>query len=521
MQEHLGNPMPTGILTRVRASVRAQIRSMVRLLLSAIDWSTGSVRRLILASGTYLRTFRGGERANNEFLPPALELLETPASPTSRILLALLGLLVVAALIWACVGRVDIIAQAPGRIIPAGRTKLIQPFQTSIVRAIYVQDGQRVKAGQILVELDATIDTAERARIAGELNSAELDVARLQAVIASDPTSFDKTVANMRSAQPQQIALARSFLFSQLSESHAKIENLSDQVTQAREQIAAERAAVEKLKQTVPLLKRQYEVHKALADKGADSQLVVLSAQQSFVEHQGDLASEQAKLAQAIASMHSLEQQREEAKAEFFRSNLDDLNQAVEKVQSFKEQLVQADERQRYQTLTTPVDGVVQQLAVHTVGGVVTPGQQLMMVVPTSSHLEIEAMVSNADIGFVKVGQTAEIKVNTFNFTRYGYLHGRVTSISRDAVTSDEDTGLTSASSGKQSSSEADKASHSALSYAARVALDEPVMKIDGQPINLLPGMAVTVEIKTGSRTIMGYLLSPIREYERDSLKER
>ncbi len=522
MNQHLGNIRQAGFLSRISAIARSRVLYVWRLVRSAFVWVAERASRGVLVITQYLRTFWHSEQTNNEFLPPALELLETPASPTSRILIAFIVLLVVTAVTWASVGRVDIIAVAPGKIMPAGRTKLIQPFQTSIVRAIYVQDGQRVKAGQVLVELDATIDTAERNRIASELGSAELDVARLQAVIANDPIAFDKSATRIRSVQPQQITFAQTFLLSQLRECRAKIENLTDQVTQARSQIAAERAAVEKLKQTVPLLKRQYDVHKTLADKGADSMLVVLSAQQSFIEHQQDLASEQAKLAQAIASVHSLEQQREEAAAEFARSNLDELNQATEKAQSFKEQLVQAEERQRYQTLTTPVDGIVQQLVVHTVGGVVTPGQQLMMVVPTSPHIEIEAMVSNTDIGFVKVGQIAEIKVNTFNFTRYGYLHGRVTSISRDAVTHEGDTNTApSSSSGGQGSSGSDKTPQSTLSYAARVALDETAMQVDGHLVNLLPGMAVTVEIRTGSRTIMGYLLSPIREYEQDSLKDR
>jgi hemolysin D len=170
--------------------------------------------------------------------------------------------------------------------------------------------------------------------------------------------------------------------------------------------------------------------------------------------------------------------------------------------------------------LTAPVDGVVQQLAVHTVGGVVTPAQALAVVVPSDSHLEIEAMLSNRDIGFVHPGQKTEIKVDTFNFTRYGLLHGDVLNVSTDAITRDRpQSGSNDRTSGTAQGSSEPKGQE--LEYAARISLDRADMQVDDKLVKLGPGMAVTVEIKTGTRRIISYLLSPLAKYKQESLRER
>jgi hemolysin D len=172
------------------------------------------------------------------------------------------------------------------------------------------------------------------------------------------------------------------------------------------------------------------------------------------------------------------------------------------------------------QLLKAPVDGTVQQLAVHTVGGGVTPAQALLVVVPADSHLEIKAMVSNRDIGFVHVGQDAEIKVDTFNFTRYGLLHGRVLSVSQDAITRDKSQERSDDKSlGPKSTTSEPKGQE--LVYAVRISLDRTQMQVEDNLVNLSPGMAVTVEVKTGSRPILTELLSPLLRYKQESLRER
>ena len=165
----------------------------------------------------------------------------------------------------------------------------------------------------------------------------------------------------------------------------------------------------------------------------------------------------------------------------------------------------------------------VQQLAVHTIGGVVTPAQQLMIIVPAESRLEVEAMVSNRDIGFVSADQTADIKIDTFNFTRYGLLHGKITNVSQDAIVRDKPPMSDRSSNGSKSGALPDSSEPNGqeLLYSARVSLDETQMQVDDKLVNLAPGMAVTVEIKTGTRRIIEYLMSPLLRHRQESLRER
>jgi hemolysin D len=218
--------------------------------------------------------------------------------------------------------------------------------------------------------------------------------------------------------------------------------------------------------------------------------------------------------------MAALKDQRRQAEAEFRRKALDDLTLAEQKVASLRQQLAQSAKRLKLQTLTAPVDGTVQQLAVHTEGGVVTPAQPLLMVVPAGSPLEIEANISNRDIGFVYPGQEAAIKVDTFNFTKYGLLSGRVEAVSRDAVTRSKPL-IEKSSPQSGAESESSEPAGQELVYVARIKLDQMQMNVDGKQVDLTPGMAVTTEIKTGRRRIIEYLLSPLARHGQQALRER
>jgi hemolysin D len=456
--------------------------------------------------------------AEIEFLPAALEIVETPASPVGRAIGATIILFFAAALAWAVFGRVDVIATAPGKIVPSGRSKVVQPFETGVVRAIHVEDGQSVKAGQVLIELDPTISDADRDRLANDLLASELDAARLGAAL--DPgEGVAERFSPPAGATPAQVALQRTLLANQLEEQRAKLANLDRQIAQNTANHAAVAATVEKLTVAIPLLRQRAEARKYLADRGVGSKLEYLQVEQDLVEHEQELRVQQARLAEAEAGLAALGEQRREAEAEYRRKTLADLAEAQQKAANLREELVKAREHARLQTLTAPVDGTVQQLAVHTVGGVVTPAQSLMVIVPAQSRLEIEAMVSNQDIGFVHPGEPAEIKIDTFNFTRYGLLHGEVTSISQDAITRDRSQ-RQPAGGGAAAGGGPDAKDHD-LVYAARVSLDRTAMQVGSQLVKLSPGMAVTVEIKTGSRRVIDFLLSPLIRFKQAAFRER
>jgi hemolysin D len=460
-------------------------------------------------------------RNEMEFLPAALEIVESPPSPLGRAIGATIIAMFCIALIWAFFGKIDIVASAQGKILPSGRDKVIQPFETGVVRSIHVHDGQSVHAGDTLIEIDPTMSKAELNRAAGDLMSVDLDIARLRAALsgAEDPLAEFHPPPG---ADPARIAMQQQFLINQVGEHRSKLAALDLQRRQKEAERDTITATIEKLQATIFISQQKVDVRKELYDKQLGSKLVYLTDLQDLTSQQQDLLVQRSRLHEAEAALAAIIETRAQAASEFRRTALSDLATAEQKAGALAQDVVKAQERIRLQRLIAPIDGMVQQLAVHTVGGVVTPAQALMVLVPAESHLEIEAMVSNRDVGFVQVGQHAEIKVDTFNFTRYGLLHGDVLSVSQDAIARDKPQDPTKAndrSLGTEGSSSEPKGQE--LLYAARVSLDRTQMQVEDRTVNLTPGMAVTVEIKTGSRSVMSYLLSPLMRYKHEVLRER
>src|SRR6266516_947203 len=459
---------------------------------------------------------RKGELA---FLPAALEIVETPPSPIGRTIGATIILLFCAALVWAWWGTIDIVASASGKIVPSGRTKVVQPFETGVVRSIRVEDGQAVKAGDVLIELDPTVNAAERDHLRSDLLAEQLNIARLRAALAAgdDPLADFTPPAE---ADPALLRTQRQLLLHQVAEHRAKIAALGRQQAQKEAEHATTAATIHKLETVIPAIQPRVDIRKTLMEKELGSKLTYFETLQLLVEQQEELSVQKSHLHEADAAVAASRETRAQAVAEYRRTLSDELAKSEQKANGLAQDLIKAEQKTRLQQLTAPVDGVVQQLAIHTVGGVVTPAQSLLMVVPSDSRLEIEAMVSNRDIGFVQSGQQAEIKVDTFNFTRDGLLHGEVLTVSEDAIIRDRPQDRSNDRAlGTQNDTSEPKGQE--LNYSARISLDRTKMQIDGRMVNLSPGMAVRVEIKTGSRTILSYLLSPLVRYQQETLHER
>jgi hemolysin D len=453
------------------------------------------------------------------FLPAALEVVETPASPAGRAVAATIIGVFCFALLWASFGHIDIVASASGKIIPTGGIKVIQPFETGIVRAIHVSDGQRVNAGDVLIELDPSINESERNHMLADLTAAQLEMARLKAGLADvdDPLTAFVPPPN---APQGLIDVQRDYLVKQTAEFRAKIKALERQ----REQKQAERATIDatisKLSTVIPIVQQRVDIRKISSDREYTSKYQYFEALQVLVEQQQDLNVQRSRLEEADASIAALTDERSHSVAEFQRTLFGQLVEAERKADGLAYDVAKSQQKINAQFMTAPIAGTVQQLAIHTVGGVVTPAQVLLAIVPMESRLEIEAMLPNRDVGFVHPGQKAEIKVDTFNFTKYGLLQGKVLSVSRDAIVRDKPAERSNEKN-LGSNSESSEPKGQELNFAARVSLDRSQMQVDDEFINLTPGMAVTVEIKTGSRTVLGYLLSPLMKYGHESLRER
>jgi hemolysin D len=454
-----------------------------------------------------------------QFLPAALEIVETPPSPIGRAIGATVIALFCLALAWTYFGTVDIVATATGKIIPSGRTKVVQPFEIGVVRAIHVHDGQNVKAGEVLIELDPTMTEAERDHLKSDFVAAELEVARLRAALSTRVDPFED-FHPPEGASPALIEMNRQYLLSEVAEHQRKLAAIDRQLRQKEAERDTITAAIGKLEATIPVLTQRVDIRKYLYEKDLGSKITYLTEYQDLVGMQQEVLVQKSKYQEADASVAALAETRAQTAAEYRRTRFEELAKAEQKTAGLTQDLIKAEQRTKLQALTAPVDGVVQQLAVHTVGGVVTPGQALLAVVPRDSHLEIEAMVSNRDIGFVHAGQQAEVKVDTFSFTRYGLLHGEVINVSQDAITRDRPNDKSNdRTPGAETSSSEPKGQE--MNYSARVSLDRTQMQIEDKLVNLTPGMAVTVEIKTGSRRIISYLMSPLVRYKQEMLRER
>jgi hemolysin D len=434
-----------------------------------------------------------------QFLPAALALQETPVSPAPRIAMWLLITFTVLAILWSYFGHIDVVATAQGKIVPNDRIKTIQPFETSTVKRILVSDGQPIKAGDVLIELDATMAQADMDRLEGDLAAARLQVARGQAMLKAISSGNAPKLERPKNVSDLQFSEAKQLLTGQINEYNAKISRIDAEISRRQAELQSTRELVHKLEQTVPIAQQRAKDFKNLVDKNFVSKHGYLEREQARIEQEADLATQRSRLKELEAAQQEGRGQRQELTASTRKATLDSITEGQQKEAALEQEYLKADSREKLMQLTSPVDGTVQQLAVHTVGGVVTPAQQLMVIVPRDNPLEIEAFLENKDIGFVKAGQDAEIKVETFQYTKYGTIHAEVTSVSHDAI-NDEKRGLI---------------------YSTRVKMDKSSIMIDGTEVNFSPGMAVSVEIKTGKRRVIEYFLSPLIQHSSESLRER
>jgi hemolysin D len=467
----------------------------------------------------FVRAVSGSRSDEREFLPEALEIVETPASPAGRLTAVTIILVFCVALGWAAWGKVDIVASAPGKIVPFEGTKVIQPLETGVVKSIHVHEGQQVQAGDVLIEIDPRINEAERDHLVVDHRAARLEIARLSAALAdaSDPLSAFRPPEDASAAD---VATQRDYLLKQTAEFRAKIDSLDHQLEEKKATQATIQATLSKLSAVIPIIQQRVDIRRTSSDREYTSKYQYFEILQALTEEQQEVAVQQNHLREAEANIGALTGSRDQAVAEYHRTLFGQLVEAKRKAEGLAHDIDKIDRKISAQYLTAPIDGRVQQLAIHTSGGVVTPAQVLLVIAPDRGPLEIEAMVPNRDVGFVHPGQPAQIKIDTFNFTKYGLIHGTVLSVSQDAIVRDKPrdkseekvlgtTNATSEPSGQE------------LVFAARVSLDSSEMMIDGKMIRLSPGMAATIEIATGARSILSYLLSPLARYEHDSLRER
>ncbi|MDF0644870.1 MAG: HlyD family type I secretion periplasmic adaptor subunit [Nitrospira sp.] len=443
-----------------------------------------------------------------EFLPAVLEIQHAPPSPIGRAIVWLILAVFTSGVLWATFGWIDIVAIAQGRIIPSGYSKVIQPYEAGVIVAIHVMDGHVVKRGDVLIDLDPTLNRADRDRASNEYWAARIEAARLRALIAGQSTFEPPADGDVT-----YVGLQQQLLRDELSEYQARLQAALYVIDQRKAAIEQTKEDIRRLEATVPMETEKAETFRSLLEFQAATKMEYLQAEEQRIDKTQELAGQRMKLIQDRAALAESEKNYRVFVSEFQQTKQAELAALATKAASLAQEVTKAGQKAALQRLTTPIDGVVQQLAVHTVGGVVSPAQQLLVVVPEDHPVEVAAQVENKDVGFVQEGQSVEIKVETFPFTLYGTIPGQVITVSDDAVPLDRE---------KPSAVEP-RPSQAAgqLVYATRVRLERSTILVNGKTVNLSPGMAVSVEIRTGKRRIIEYLLSPLLKSLQESLRER
>ena len=433
-----------------------------------------------------------------DFLPAAVEVLETPASPAGRFFALFIAAMFVAALIWGWFGEIDTVAIAQGKIIPGGRVKVIQPLEIGVVRAIHVRDGQAVKKGEILIELDPTDSGADSTRLEHDLMSARLDAARLAAMAEKPDDPVSVFVAPDGAARPL-LAASRTLMRAEAAEHREGNAGTDAEIRQKQAERETIRAQIAAYRDTIPLIQQRVDAWAYLTKKEYASKLRLTELQEQLVTRQRSLVVEQRRLDEVGEAISVRRRRKAERTAALAGRVGRQLSETAREAARLEQELTKAHERLRARVLRAPVDGVVQQLQVNTVGGVVNAAEKLMVLVPADVPLEIEAMVLNKDIGFVRAGQASEIKIESFPFTKFGMIDGTVKHISADAV-EDEKQGSV---------------------YPMRVSMKQNRILVNDRWVALSPGMSVTAEVKTGKRRAIEFFLSPLMRYQDEAMRER
>jgi hemolysin D len=433
-------------------------------------------------------------REELEFLPAALEIVETPPSPIGRAFLWIIVSFFVIALTWAIVGRVDEVAVAQGKVIPSGYTKVVQAEDKGIVRKINVRNGSGVKEGDVLIEMDTVITEADMTRLRRERDFYMLDLERLYAerhgALFEPPEGI---------GTPEEVFQQHEYARARRMEFDARMEKLRQQIAIARSALDNADRTRRKFGGILPIARDQRKRTEELAADGTVSLFEHQNYLQKEIEIRQDYLAQGAEVERGKNAVAEAEAELARVETEWKAEISAKIVENRKQLQALQEELIKAEEKNRLSRITSPADGIVQQLEIHTMGAILSPAQPLMLVVPEDAGVEFEVWVENRDIGFVYAGQAAEVKVETFGFQKYGTLEGMVKSVATEAK-EDEKRGLI---------------------YQAFIETSRDYFVVGDREIKLLPGMSVTGEIKIREKRIIEYFLDTFRKYTNEALRER
>jgi hemolysin D len=441
-----------------------------------------------------------------DFAPAIVRVQDKPPSPLPRLVLNGTMALFAILLLWAAFGRLDIVAVAQGKLVPRSYLQIVQPAEAGIVKELLVREGDAVKAGQVLVRMDRSISDAEGTTLANDLHLKSLQLRRIDAELAAAPL---KPAAgdppDLFAQVGAQYRQRRQAYLDALGEQEALLRKSREELAGAQEVKAA-------LEKTLPVLIAQDEGWEQLAKEGFAGKLLAMDKKRARMEKEGELRAQTFNVASLQAAIAQAEQRSAQITSSYRSQLLNERVQAGGEHRKLAQDWIKQTHRQGLLELKAPQDGVVKDLSTHTLGTVVQPGAVIMTLVPMNEAVLAEVWVSNLDAGSVQPDQPVKVKLAAYPFQKYGMLEGVVEHVSPDASE------LPGGKDSKKSDADEPPAP---LNYRALVTLKTPYLERNGIRNALSPGMQVTAEINLGSRTVLEYLLSPVRKTVHEAGRER
>lgn len=466
-----------------------------------------------LGSGLVERWQHAAVPVASDFSPGLLAIQESPPARLPRLVLYVVIALCAILLIWAAFGKLDIIASAEGRLIPQTYVKVVQPADAGIVEAIFVKEGQLVQAGQVLLRMDRQVAEADARAIDSDLALRTLQLSRIDAELvdrALPPLRDASIPADLyRQVQAQYLEHRRAYADA-LSQAREVLKKAERDYESANEVLA-------KLREITPILKQQAEAYAGMGKDGYAPQVTVRDKEREYIEKSRDLSAQEATVAGLAASVAETRKRLSQVTSKYRSDLQNEKIEALAQYRKLREEQTKQTHKVGLLELRAPQTGIVKDLATHTIGSVVSPGTVLLTLVPENEPLQAEIQIKNDDIGFVVPQQTAKVKVVAYPFEKYGMVEGEVIQVGPDASDADP------ANSSNRSNGADNGREHQGgtLNYKALVALKSQQITADGESFRLLPGMQVIVEIRQGRRTVLEYLLSPLKKTVHDSARER
>lgn len=432
---------------------------------------------------------------SHEFKPILSEIEDSPVSPMGRFTFWLLVAIIITTITWLTVGEVDVVVTGRGKVVPEGQVKTLQPLDTGVITNILVQEGQTVKKGQVLMEIDTALTEPVLTSSRQNLEYSNLETERVLAMLEERPFQPDYQ-HNDPSVIQTQMTLYNSGMHGYQSQILVK----QQQQSQLDEQISTMEDTQKRTQELFSISEAQYNRLLPVKDlmskqefDGAEKELLTLRHQKQEVSY---------KLAEMQHQVKQLQTEIALIRQTFRNTLLGELSKLEKASFDINARTKEMGFHNGKQQIVSPVNGVVDQLFIHTVGGVVTPAEKLLIVVPSDSKLQIEARIDNRDIGFIHPNMSATLKVDTFDFQKYGTLPGRVEQVSSDSRAVDEQ-------------------NKEQTVYKVIVNPEKTFLLVEGKPASIRSGMTITTEIKIGKRHIIEFFINPLIKSLDESVKLR